>query len=276
MKNLILYCLIFLGFVACKNPFNNSSSEESPADFSIQNTENGKVLLRLKPEFGEKTAMQMKVELKPSGMMVPLNSTIIADLNMKVANAADSTTTYHIDFQRMRMNASIMGAKINYDSQGDNSNIPSEIRNQVEPLLAKQVTMTMDTLAKVKSLEFNDKKSSGNIDLNALFIPLPDNAIGVGDSWSAVQDVQNVDNAELTYTVERISNTEVLIKVSQPNTENNTSKVDGQYLLDRKTGFTKDGVLNIKTEQGGQGMEIKIVVDSVDATLEDTKDDQNN
>lgn len=267
MKNLHILLIACLLTVSCKNPF-SPGSEDAPADFSIQNTEDGKVLLRLKPEFGEKTAMQMKVEMKPAGMMVPLNSTIIADLNMKVAGSTDSATSYHIDFQRMRMDASVLGAKINYDSQGDNSNIPAEIRNQVEPLLAKKVVMEMDTLARVQSLEFDGKKTgNATIDLNALFIPLPEKEVGVGDSWTAKQDVQNAENVQLTYTVDRISATEVLIKVNQPEGGNSTSLVNGQYLLDRKTGFTKDGILNIETSENNQGMKIRIVVDSVETTV---------
>lgn len=267
MKNILILFIACLLTISCKNPF-SPGSEDAPADFSIQNTEDGKVLLRLKPEFGEKTAMQMKVEMKPAGMMVPLNSTIIADLNMKVAGSTDSATSYHIDFQRMRMDASVLGAKINYDSQGDNSNIPAEIRNQVEPLLAKKVVMEMDTLARVQSLEFDGKKTgNATIDLNALFIPLPEKEVGVGDYWTAKQDVQNAENVQLTYTVDRISATEVLIKVNQPESGNSTSVVNGQYLLDRKTGFTKDGILNIETSENNQGMKIRIVVDSVETTV---------
>ena len=262
MKKLFLLLVAIVLAISCKNPF-STAQDESPADFAIQNTEDGNVLLRLKPETGDKTTMQMKVELKPSGMMVPLNSTIIADINMRVASAMDSVITYHIDFLRMRMNAAVLGAKINYDSQGDNSNIPAEIREQVEPLLAKKVVMEMDHLARVKSLEFDENKAkNATIDLNALFIPLPEKEVGVGDSWTATQDVQNVESAQLTYTVESISDTEVLVKVIQNTDENSNSFVDGQYLLDRKTGFTKDGVLNIETTQNGQGLRIKIVVDS--------------
>lgn len=267
MQKTIFLILFSLLIFSCKNPF-SSTTEDSPADFSIQNTEDGKVLLRLKPAFGEKTNMQMKVELKPSGMMIPLNSTIIADIQMRVAGAEDSATSYHIDFQRMRMDASVLGAKINYDSQGDNSNIPAEIRNQVEPLLAKKVVMQMDSLARVKSLEFDENRAANSsIDLNALFIPLPEKEVGVGDSWTATQDVQQVENAQLTYTIDRISDTEVLVKVTQPQGESQSSSVEGQYLLDRKTGFTKDGVLNIETEQNGQGIKIKIVVDSVESEV---------
>ncbi|MDO5656126.1 MAG: hypothetical protein Q4G27_08310 [Flavobacteriaceae bacterium] len=259
MKYLLL--LLLPAIIACKNPWNKS--EDSPADFAIQNTEDGKVLLRLKPQVGEKSTMQMKVELKPMGML-PMNTTIIADLNMRVVSSTDSAALFHIDFQRMQMNATILGAKINYDSQGDNSNIPAEIKNQIEPFLAKKFSMEMDTLARVTKLEIDQSNSIGsNIDLNALFIPLPENEVGTGDSWTTKQDVQSVQNAELIYTIDRISATEVLVKVNQ--SESETSKISGQYLLDRKTGFTKDGIIEIQTNQGGQNIQLKITVDTLNS-----------
>lgn len=261
-KIFIIFLASFILF-SCKNPFSNEKVEDAPADFAIQNTENGKILLRLKPEVGDKTQTQMRIDLKPSGMMVPMNTNIIADMKMRVAQTTDSGNFYHVDFQRIRMRAKILGMDMKYDSQGENTNIPNEIKDQVEPILSKKIVMVMDTLAKVKSLEFDDKKTNNqsNIDLNALFIPLPEKEVGVGDSWQATQDVQNLENKNLRYTIKSISDDEVLVKVSKADDEDN-SKVEGQYLIDRKTGFTQDGVLNIESEENGQGIQLKIVLDS--------------
>lgn len=266
MKKILLYVIMVVTVISCKNPFQQENVADSPANFAIQNTESGKILLRLKPEIGDKNQMQMRVELKPTGMMLPMNTDVIADMKMRMVQITDSGNVFHIDFQRMRMNAKILGMDINYDSQKENTDIPQEIKNQVEPILSKKITMVMDTLAHVTSLEFDQNKNNNSIDLNALFIPLPEQEVGVGDSWTAKQNVQNVENAQLTYTVESISETEVLVKVKQPDNEN--AKVKGQYLIDRKTGFTKDGVLDIETQQEGNGIRIKIVVDSGDEVLD--------
>lgn len=263
MKYIIPFFIILMSFSACRNPFSKENiTEDSPANFSIQNTENGKIKLRLTPEVGEKKQMQMKVEVKPSGV-ISMAMDIIADLNMRVAQVKDSGNYYHIDFQRIRAKASVFGAVFKYDSQGDNSNLPNEIKNQIEPILSKKTIMVMDSLANVKSFKMGSNNND-NIDLNALFIPLPKKEVGIGDSWQAEQRIQNAGDETLVYTIDKISDKDVLVKVSQPEGENNQAKIEGQYLIDRKTGFTKDGILNIETNQKGNNVKLKITLDSME------------
>lgn len=254
-----LFIAVVLMFMSCKNPFSNKDAESSPVDFSIQNTEKGEILLRLKPQVGDKINLKMEVNLKPEGMMIPLNTHFIGDLKMRVSNADEVENKYAIDFQRIQFGTSVLGTEIKYDSQQDNNNLPQELRNELESVLAKKIVMSLDSLAQVKTIEFGQNKSdltSKSIDLNTLFIPLPIKPVKVGDSWVAKQNVQNIEG-DFTYTIDRISDAEVLVLLSS-----NEDKVSGRYLIDRKTGFTKSGKLEIKTIENGKGLSIDITLTS--------------
>ena len=260
MQKIFIFIVIFIIICACKNPFGNG--ENSPSDFSIQNTENGKILLRLKPEVGEKTDMEMKLIIKPETGLLSVDSEVVANLIMRVAAAEDSGNIYHLDFQRFRMNTSILGKEIKYDSQSSDSNIPSGFTQDLEQMLAKKVVMQMDTLAQVKSIKFNDENQpvqSAKMDLNVLFIPLPEKEIATGESWQKEQNINVLGNANFNYTLEKISDEDVLVTLA-PTDPDNGSEVSGQYLIDRKTGFTKKGELTIKDEQNK--IDVRITVDS--------------
>ncbi|MXV37359.1 hypothetical protein GO491_01515 [Flavobacteriaceae bacterium Ap0902] len=259
MKYGLIITLILL-FCACKNPFSNEKIENAPADYTIQNTEDGEILLRLKPNVGDKTNLKMEVNMKPEGMMISLDTHFVGDLKLRVTDTNEIENTYSVDFQRIQFDTSLLGTKISYDSQGENENIPRPLQEELERVLAKKVVMTLDSLAHVNTISFDQNQNdmaSQSIDLNALFIPLPVKPVKVGDQWTATQEVQNIGDKELTYTIDKISDTEVLVLLTT-----STDEVKGQYLIDRKTGFTKQGTLNIHSVENGKGLKMEIQLTS--------------
>ncbi|MGI9525897.1 MAG: hypothetical protein ACR2MS_02175 [Weeksellaceae bacterium] len=255
---LIITLLLFIN--SCKNPLSKNNTENTPADYAIQNTENGEILLRLKPKVGDKTNLKMEVNMQPEGMMISLDTHFVGDLKLRVTDTNEVENTYSVDFQRIQFNTALLGTKISYDSQGKNENIPKPLQDELEKVLAKKIVMTLDSLAHVNSISFDqnqDDMASQSIDLNALFIPLPVKPVKVGDQWNAHQYVQNMGDKELTYTIDKISNTEVLVLLSSSGDE-----VKGQYLIDRKTGFTKQGTLNIHSVENGKGLTMELQLTS--------------
>ena len=250
--------------VSCKNPFEKvlGISDEN-SDYAIQTTENGKVLLRFKPEIGNKTITEMKFEVKPESSFIPLNSEVIADLVMRVVSVEDSGTICHLDFQRFRMKTSLMGAKINYDSQSSENSVPKEMTGELEKFLGKKIILNIDSLAQVKVMRFEEDGQpigTKSVDLYTQFVSLPQQEIGVGDSWIIKQPIYILGEIDLKYTLDKISDTEIVVKVDSGDDRENLRVVKGQYLMDRKTGFVKKGELDIK--DNGQKVGLKITIAS--------------
>ncbi|MDG4945521.1 hypothetical protein NMK71_03770 [Weeksellaceae bacterium KMM 9713] len=246
MKNLclILFSLVFV--FSCKNDANSFGNH---ADYAIQSTEKGKILLRFKPEIGSKTSTMMRFEINPEGILPNLDSELIADFNMRVASVEDSVNICHVDFQRFRMTTNIMGAKVKYDSQSDENSLPAALTSELEKFLGKKAIMQVDTLAQVRSVKIDEEEkveNNTNFEMDGQFISFPVEAMGVGDSWVVNKKVSSIGDVGIKYTVDKISDDEVVIQVDSGENQNDARLIKGQYLMDRKSGFIKRGDLNIK------------------------------
>lgn len=246
MKNvcLILFSLVFV--LSCKN---DANSFENHADYAIQSTEKGKILLRFKPAIGSKTSTTMRFEINPEGILPNLDSELIADFNMRVASVEDSVNICHVDFQRFRMTTNIMGAKVKYDSQSEENSLPAALTSELEKFLGKKAIMQVDTLAQVRSLKIDEQQQTENktnFEVDGQFVSFPVEAMGVGDSWVVNKNVASIGEVGIKYTVDKISDDEVVIQVNSGEGQDDSRIINGQYLMDRKSGFIKKGDLNIK------------------------------
>lgn len=263
MKKLLLLVLCFAFMVSCKNPLEQiTDSFEANTDYAIQSTEKGKILLRFKPEVGHKTTTMLKFEVKPQGIFPTLDSEIIADFKMRVASVSDSGNICHIDFQRFRMSTDLMGAKVKYDSQSNENSLPEAMTNEIQKLLGKKAVLLVDTLAQVQSFqidEVSNMNSKGSLNMNSQFVSFPEKALAVGDSWVAKQSIEALGEVSINYTLDKVSDNEIVIQVKNGEETVKERTMKGQYLLDRKSGFIKKGELNIEDKSKKVDINLNIV-----------------
>lgn len=255
MKKLALLICIFSLTFACKN-----APEKAPDEVAIETTEDGKVLLRLKPKKGDKSDMKMTMKMNGQGD-VPVEMDMDMDISLNVLDIIDTVYTYSMDIKRIKMNTSTQGVSINYDSSGDNQGMAAMMGEAFEPMLANTVTMKMTDMAKIIDMDWGDAMQAAgqqNIDFQGLSVPLPQEAVGVGDSWTAFQDTQDGKSMELTMTVEKITSSEVFLGVKGNLEEAPNSNITGSYVLDRATSFTKNGEMKMNLEQGGQKFDMTV------------------
>lgn len=260
MKKLILLTILS----TCVSVGCSGVAEAPPSgEQSIETAETGdKVLIRLKPKVGDEQKMMilMKVSSDESDEM---NVDMSSKMDMKVVNKEDSVFTYEMRYKSMKMKVQAGVMEMEYDSDSkDQGPMGSILGEQMKGLLENPIFMKMTEMGNV--LEF---KLPGNFtsdqtgDLGSVMLPLPKEAVGTGDSWTAERPLEGLGKMNMKMTVEKITVDFVQIKTTGVLTTGDGSKAtdfDGLYKLDRKTGFTKDGLMNMKTDVAGKEMNMKI------------------
>lgn len=254
--------LSFLIIFSCQNLSDNVfDSSNAQDEFKTENFETDKIFLRLKPEFGQKINYELQLKLRPNRGIIPLNTEVISNMNLRSTNQYDSFNVFHVDFQRLRMSTDLMGAKVNYDSQTGENSLPKEMTSEFEKLLAKKLVMSVDSLGQILSLRMNEdnfETESSNINLNAIFLSFPPHKIGVGDAWVKSQTLFGLGEVEVQFRLDKITDTEVLIKISASEKSQRIFDVEGQYWLDRKTGLSTKGELNVEDKSRKIGVKINL------------------
>lgn len=242
---------------SCKN-----APEGSPNDEQSIETVDGKVLIRLKPKVGDiqKTMMTMNVSSEENGgLSMDMTSKVDVEVTAKDADVY----TYNMNYQSIKMNMAARGMEIKYDSESEKQEgMAQVIHGQMQEFIGKPMVMKMSERGMVSELTLPgnmDTKQMG--DFGAISIPLPEEPVGEGDSWTAVRPMEGMGNMNMTMTVNKITTTEVVIDTKGDMTNSNGEKMgtfNGQYSLDRDSGLTKDGTMNMDLEAAGQKMKMKL------------------
>lgn len=230
-------------------------------EFDIENTENGKIFLRLNPELGDKKNHELHLKIRPNRGIIPLNTELIANLKLSVHAVDDTANTFHLDFQRFQMSTDLMGAKVKYDSQSGENALPQEMTSELEQLLAKKIIMQVDSLGQIigfSQAEDLTKTESMNMNLNAIFLSYPAHSVGTGEFWTKSQSILGLGDVELKFIVDKITDSEVLIKITTSNSSERIYDINGQYLLDRTSGLAQKGELSIEDKARKIGVEINL------------------
>lgn len=265
MKKLILILtVVSFAFTSCNRipeggPSGEQSIETAPGLLGE------KVLIRLKPKVGDTQNLMVTLNMK-SEDDDEMNVNMISKIDMAVVNREDSVFTYEMKYKSIKMNirAGVMEMEFDSDSKEQNP-MGSILSGQMKGLLENPVLMKMDQMGRV--LEF---KLPGNFtsdqtgDLGSVTLPLPEHAVGVGDSWTADRPLEGLGNMEMNMTLEKITVDYVQIKTTGfLNKDDEDSAFEGTYKLDRKTGFTKDGLMKMKLSKEGKKMDMTIEFKSI-------------
>lgn len=249
----------------------NKIPDNSPADeMSIETAEGkvgDKVLIRLKPKVGSTQNMIVILDMTAEDSN-EVNIKMNSKVDMSVINQEDSVFTYEMRYKSLKMNVQTGAIEIKYDSDSkDNNPAASMLGGQMSVLIDNPILMKMDQMGRILDFQMPGKFTKDQTgDLGSIAIPLPENAVGIGDSWEANRSVEGFGNMKMKMTLQKITLDYVQIKVDgvfENNTESNQNKFNGEYKLDRKTGFTKDGVMNMKVDKAGKKFKMKIEFKSV-------------
>jgi hypothetical protein len=242
---------------SCKTGPEGSPSEEQ----SIE-TVDGKVLIRLKPNVGDvqKTLMTMEATSEEGGgLSMEMKSKVDVEVTAKDADVY----TYNMNYKSIQMNMEAGGMEIKYDSESEKQEgMAQAIHQQMKEFLGKPMVMKMSDRGLVSDLTLPGKMDAKQMgDVGSISIPLPEGPVGEGDSWTAVKPMEGLGNMNMKMTVNKITTNDVVIDTNGDMTDSNGAKIGsftGKYSLDRDSGLTKDGTMNMDMEVGGQKIKMKL------------------
>ncbi|MDO5510209.1 MAG: hypothetical protein Q4F57_05900 [Weeksellaceae bacterium] len=251
-KTIFLAFIAFFSFTACQN-----TPESAPADMSIQATEDGKVLLRFKPQAGE--TMRMLMEINSQGSEIG-DSKFALNFALNALGRQDSLYSYELDIERARLNTNLSGFKVDYDSNLPARGMAEAIDQQIRPFIDNNIAMLMNDRAQIQQIDsesFGQNMHMTQVDFNNMSIPLPTQPVGVGDTWTASHQ-KDGESKDFEFRVARITQSEVFVEMLPINEnlgdqEGNLS-LTGSYVLDRNTGFTKTGEIKNQIQVMGQNI----------------------
>lgn len=254
-KSIVISSLLSLFlFASC-----NTSPEGKPGDISIESAEGDKVLLRLKPKVGDTQKGIMTMSMSASGdeeMNLKMN------YDLTISAFKDSLYTYDVQYNSVQMDVNMgNGISMSYNSNDQTHEGFGEILHQsMSEILANPVSMKMDEMGRIAELNLLGIEANQQADLGSMLIPLPQEPVGINDSWTSEKKVEGMGVLKMTMTLKEILIDEVLIG-TKGTIENNGSSIgdfEGEYRLLRNNGLTKDGTMNLKAKTKGQNIKMKI------------------
>lgn len=257
-KTLIVICLLTVLF--------NLSCSKTPdgdvAGQSIESVEGDKVIIRLKPRVGDTQKTIMTMDMLSNGAQ-SMKMNMVMNMDMKVTDKQDNVYSYEVKYNSIKMDMNAGGMEMSYDSSAkEQSGLGAIMHDQMKAILDKPVSMKMNEQGKIT--EFNLPGLANNQqmgDMGSISLPLPEGPVGVGDSWTAERPLEGMGNMKMTMKVDKITVDDLLIETSGDISDNAGAKIgdfNGNYKLDRGTGFTKDGTINMNLPVQGQQMKMSI------------------
>lgn len=247
---------------SCKNAPEGSPSEEQSIETVSSDGVGDKVLIRLKPKVGDtqKTIMTMDVT-SDGGQEMGMNMVAKVDINIGAKDG--DVFTYNMHYKSIKMDMNAGGMQMKYDSELEKQEgMGVMLHEQFKQFFDNPMVMKMNERGTVTDIQLPgnmDAKQAG--DFGSISIPLPEGPVGVGDSWTAVRPMEGTGNMNMKMTVDKITANDVVIDTDGDLSDSSGNKVGtftGSYTLDRNSGLTKDGTMNMDLVAEGQKMKMKL------------------
>ena len=194
---------------------------------------NDGVTLRLKPQQGKTYTVTTKANIMM--MMEVQGQTMNQTQNMETrqtftpTSVTDSESVLESQIEGLKMTMSVMGQKLEYDSDHP---------EKTSPMLAGQTKEMDNAIKKMSTCKYDamgnivDSLSIEMSQLSAAIIELPEKEVKVGSTWSFTKN-QSVNGMEMkanyTYTVTAISKKSVDVSISGKVEGTGAGEINGTY-----------------------------------------------
>lgn len=253
---------LILSIIAVAFTTSCSKTADTPVgEQSIESAEGDKVLIRLKPKVGDTQKTMMTMDMSTDGAQkMAMNMSMAMD--MKVTDFTESVYTYEVKYGTIKMDMDAGGMQMSYDSSAkEQTGMGAIMHEQMKTLFDKPMTMKMNERGKITEFEMPGLGNNQQMDMGSISLPLPEEPVGVGDTWTDERAIQGSGIMKMTMTVEKITVDDIIIgtKGTIEGTGGEAAgDFSGNYKLARSNGFTKDGTINMNITAEGQPMKMKV------------------
>jgi len=209
--------------------------------------------------------LDQDIIFEANGQPMTLDQRIVFRTTSTIASHNNDSTTISTSIDAIRMEQSIFGMEIIYDSE-DTSTLANpmavEVGKAMEKVLGASMATVIDKNGNIlhydlgslgENTDMGNNLSSGNS-----YIVFSGEKVAVGDTWEA--DITPMKNSDMKshskYTLNKISKKTVVIGVVSIITSNTMEGEDmkmdgtisGEMIIDRKSGWTLKSEMDMETE----------------------------
>lgn len=244
--------------------------------FILTSSAQKKVMLKYKLKEGSTytniTSLDQEIIFEANEQTMSLNQEMGMKTDIDVKNVEDDNIKLITTLKTMRMEQSIFGMEIIYDSEIDstkNNPMVKKIAESLDKLIGSTYAVIIDEKGKIIEYDLGDFSDNSDVTNNLTsgngYANFPDHKVSVGDSWDA--DITPMEDSDMsyhtTYTVVKIKRKAVTLAVNSIISANKIkdmdSKIDGtivgEMIINPKTGWTissdMDMEMTMEMEQGG-------------------------
>ena len=169
-------------------------------------------------------------------------------------------------FQSAKMNISMMGETVYYDSDNPYANEGSkEIHAQMVKSFSADLGIIMDSRGKVlKEYGWEDLSddNQSNMMRGLTGMVYPEEPMNIGDSFDHKTEERGL-LMDATYTLDNVSKSEYIFSVNGELKEGPSSgKVTGEIVVYRECGMTKSAILNMNMSTMGESIDMTVSFDT--------------
>ncbi|NOY51209.1 MAG: hypothetical protein GXO88_11705 [Chlorobi bacterium] len=212
------------------------------------------------------------IDFEANGQSMSLSQLMSIKTTVTIDKASATGNTTKTTITAIRMEQSIFGMDIVYDSEEETSKsdpMSKQIAQTFKKLIGNSYSVVFDNKGNVKEYDLGDfgknNDMANNLSSGSSYVVYPDYKVMVNDSWEA--DIKPMETSDMNYhtkyTVIKITRKVVTLGVSTTISANNlngeTAKVKGEIsgklLVNTKTGWTisseMDMDMSMELEQNG-------------------------
>lgn len=259
------FLLVLVGASLFFNQSCSRAQDAPPSEMSIESVSSAtgeKVLIRLKPKVGDTQKTLMTMDMNSQGAQsISMNMT--ANMDMKVTGKEGDVYDYELKYNSIKMNMNAGGMEMNYDSQAtEHTGMGAILHEQMKEFFTKPIVMKMNERGKISEFQLPGNMGSQQMgDMGSMSIPMPEEPVGEGDSWSAERPLEGAGIMKMNMKLEKVTVSDIIIGTTgdiQDDAGNKIGGFSGDYKLDRNSGLTKDGTMNLDMNVEGRPMKMTV------------------
>lgn len=228
-----------------------------------------KISLSYKLEQGQSfniiTEIDQDIVFEANGQTMALDQKMIFKSSSLIEKSEADSITIRTTIDAVRMEQSIFGMEITYDSEDTNTmNDPMavEVGKAMDKILGASMATIIGKNGEIHKYDLggfaNNSEMANNLTSGNSYTVFPERKISVGDSWEAdITPMKNSDMKSHTkYTLKKITRKTVTIELLTMITANNIDDKDmkmqgeivGEIIIDRNTGWTAESEMDMELE----------------------------
>ncbi len=228
-----------------------------------------KVSLSYQLELGQKfdivTEIDQDIVFEANGQPMIFDQKMIFKTSSFIEKVEKDSITIKITIDAIRMEQSIFGMEILYDSEDESTMenpMAAEVGKVMSKVIGANIAAIIDEKGNVKKYDLSNlgdnSQMANNLTTGNSYTVFPEGKVSVDDSWEAdITPLKNSDMKSHTkYTLKKITKKTVTIEILSTITANNIDgedlkmegEITGEMIVDRKTGWTIQSDMDMETE----------------------------